>query len=237
MASNFSDNLSSFLKLKGISVRAVEQQIGCSNGVISRCINKGTDISSQWVSKILEIFPDLSADWLMTGKGEMLKTDYTSRQNSVPQTPIIDQTYSEIPVDIQANGLGKKQTRPRIPYEAAAGSLSIAIDSISENQCDRLPLIPTFPSYDFTIIARGDSMEPNIESGDELACRFIKESAFIQWGRTHVLDTAQGIVVKRIFESKDCILCRSNNKDYPDILVPKNDIYHMALVVGLLRHY
>lgn len=98
-----------------------------------------------------------------------------------------------------------------------------------------LPIIPTFPKYDFTIVARGDSMLPDLLSGDELACRFIRESSFIQWGRTHVLDTAQGIVVKRIFEKKEAILCRSNNVDYPDFIIPKEDIFHIAIVVGLIR--
>ena len=100
-----------------------------------------------------------------------------------------------------------------------------------------MPVIPSLPKYDFTIVARGESMEPVIESGDELACRFIRESAFIQWGRIHVLDTAQGIVVKRIFESDGHILCRSDNKGYPDFPISKEEIYHMALVVGLLRHF
>ncbi len=34
-------------------------------------------------------------------------------------------------------------------------------------------------------------MEPEFHSGDEIACRFIVEPSFIQWGRPHVLDTTQ----------------------------------------------
>lgn len=84
---NFSDNLAAFLNEKGISIRALEQQIGCSNGVISRSINKGTDISSQWVSKIIEIYPDLNPTWLLLGKGEMLLSNPTSSiENATPQS-------------------------------------------------------------------------------------------------------------------------------------------------------
>lgn len=100
-----------------------------------------------------------------------------------------------------------------------------------------LPVIPRFPKYDFTIIAKGDSMIPEIASGDELACRFIDPKGFIQWGRPHVLDTAQGVVVKNIFELPDSILCRSVNNNYPDFPIAKDDIYHIALVVGLIRQY
>ena len=84
---NFSDRISRFLREKGISIRGLEQMIGCSNGVISRCISKKTDISSQWVSKIIEIFPDLNPTWLLLGEGSMIISSERSEQNL--QEPII----------------------------------------------------------------------------------------------------------------------------------------------------
>jgi len=57
-----------------------EQSIGCSNGVIGRCILKGTDISSVWLSKIIEVYPQYNARWLLTGKGNMI----LSSQNKEP---------------------------------------------------------------------------------------------------------------------------------------------------------
>ena len=69
---NISDRIGQIIKDRGISTRAFEQQIGCSNGVISKCINKGTDISSQWVTKIIETFVEINPRWLLTGEGSML---------------------------------------------------------------------------------------------------------------------------------------------------------------------
>lgn len=200
---------------------------------VSTWLNRGTLDYDFLYSKCEMISPE----WLLTGKGEMLKTKRTSQCNSIEQVPIIEHKDNQITEFKQVLESPNNPTRPRIPIDAAAGSLSIATSSVSESECEQMPIIPTLPRYDFTIVACGESMEPVIESGDELACRFIKESAFIQWGRIHVLDTAQGIVVKRIFENDKHILCRSSNKDYPDFLVSKDDIYHMALVVGLLRHF
>ena len=71
---NISDRIAILIKEKGISTRALEQAIGCSNGVISRCISKGTDISSLWVSKIIEIHNDINPTWLLTGKDAHTKT-------------------------------------------------------------------------------------------------------------------------------------------------------------------
>ena len=69
---NISNRIGQIIKDRGISTRAFEQQIGCSNGVISKCINKGTDISSQWVTKIIETFVEINPRWLLTGEGPML---------------------------------------------------------------------------------------------------------------------------------------------------------------------
>lgn len=207
--------------------------LGVAPSTVSTWLNRGT-LDYDFIFSKCEI---ISPDWLLSGEGEMLKTNRISRHNSVEQMPVVEYKDNEIPQVKQISELHNKHTRPRIPLNAAAGSLSVALSSVSESECEQMPLIPTLPKYDFTIVARGESMEPVIESGDELACRFITESAFIQWGRIHVLDTAQGIVVKRIFESDGHILCRSDNKGYPDFPVSKEEIYHMALVVGLLRHF
>lgn len=233
---SFSDNLGTFLRTKGMSIRAFEQQIGCSNGVISRCINKGTDISSQLVSKIIETFPDLNPSWLLLGKGSMLnkneEEDASSAEARIrPEIP----GGKKLHMALRTVKDSKKQLRPRIPLGAAAGYLSYFAEGVSLEDCEMLPVIKALPQYDFTIFAKGDSMSPDIISGDELACRFIHESAFIQWGRIYVLDTTQGVVVKRVFEKGSQIIGRSINKDYPDYPIDKADILHMALVIGLIR--
>ena len=50
------------------------------------------------------------------------------------------------------------ETRPRVPSTAAAGSLSGFSD---ESEWERYPIIKAFPTYDFTIIVKGNSMEPS----------------------------------------------------------------------------
>lgn len=76
--SNISDRIAQIIRCAGVSTRAFEQQLGCSNGVISKCINKGTDISSQWVSRIIDIYPNVNPSWLLTGEGDMLIEDTDS---------------------------------------------------------------------------------------------------------------------------------------------------------------
>lgn len=129
----------------------------------------------------------------------------------------------------------KIDTKPRIPYDAAAGTLTEAVEGVTEYQCEQLPVISAFPKYDFTIRITGKSMEPEYFAGDEVACLRVNEKQFLQWGRVHVLDTTQGIVIKRIYDAGDLILCRSYNPEFPDFSIPKENIRSYNLVIGSLR--
>ena len=129
------------------------------------------------------------------------------------------------------------ETRPRIPLNAMAGTLSFALEGGTANDCEQLPVIRAFPRYDFTILINGESMEPELRGGDELACLNVNNTSYIQGGRIYVLDTDQGIVVKRVSDNDECLLCHSDNQMFKDYNIPKQSVYNIALVVGMLRRY
>ncbi len=56
-----------------ISLTYLEQKIGASKGVLSRAVKKNTDIQAKWLIEIVENYPQYNTEWLLTGKGEMLK--------------------------------------------------------------------------------------------------------------------------------------------------------------------
>lgn len=128
----------------------------------------------------------------------------------------------------------RSDTRPRIPYDVAAGPNEV-LDGVTLAQCEQVPVIPVFPNYTFTMRVTGESMQPYINQGDEVACLKIDEPTFLQWGRVHVLFTSQGVIVKKIFDAGKGIRCVSINPDYPEFTIPKKEIYSYNLVVGLLR--
>ena len=208
------DRISKFIQYKNITIAEFERNVSLANGYIKKF--KGS-IGSDKLNNIISYYPDININWLITGEGSMLKSE-------------ISNMLAESPMEY-----GKKQTRPRIPYTAAAGSLTSAVEGITANQCEQIPRINVFPDYDFTIIIKGSSMEPKYEGGDEVACKRIDYTSFIQWGKVHVLDTAQGIIIKRIYEDGEKIRCASYNTEYPDFSILKEEIFSMSLVVGLIR--
>ncbi len=65
---DFIDRLKLFIKSKGLGQTKFEERVGFSRGYISKV---KTSIGADKLSNIVEAFPDLNLDWLITGKGIM----------------------------------------------------------------------------------------------------------------------------------------------------------------------
>lgn len=150
----------------------------------------------------------VSQEWLTDGTGEPFTTETTEQQ------PIT-------------------ATKPRMNVYANAGQLTSPIDAFKE----QMPVIAQLPKYDYTIIIRGDSMEPEFRSGEEVACLDVTHSCFRQWGKPHVLNTSQGVILKRVYQGERGYKCVSDNKIYPDFEIPEEEVYSIGMVVGMLRTY
>ena len=207
METTVKDRLKAYLSAKNISMAEFGRRIGVSGAYVT---SMRKSIQPDKIEKIRAEFPDLDIDWLLTG-----------REKEQKQT-----------VDI---ALGNPtETRPHVDLYAAGGGNEV-LDGVTLSQCEQMPVVTILPRYDFTMRVTGESMQPQIRPGDVVACMRIDEPTFLQWGRIHVLSTTQGIVIKKIFDAGDGIRCVSFNKDYPDFVIPKQEIYSFNLVVGLIR--
>lgn len=61
-----------YLESKGISNAQAERDCGFSNGLIGNAFKTKTAVGSDKLEKILTIYHDLSAEWLLRGTGTML---------------------------------------------------------------------------------------------------------------------------------------------------------------------
>jgi hypothetical protein len=75
---NITDRIKLLAEKEGLTITAIEHEIGASKGVLSRAVRTGTDIQSKWLSKIVDNYQLWNANWLLTGKGEMLITENKS---------------------------------------------------------------------------------------------------------------------------------------------------------------
>ncbi|CAA0235689.1 hypothetical protein NCIMB2158_520004 [Tenacibaculum maritimum] len=68
---NSKENIRIFLKHKGIKAKDFCARTGLSNGFLT---NNGA-IGSDKIHNILKAYPEINAEWIITGEGEMLKEE------------------------------------------------------------------------------------------------------------------------------------------------------------------
>ena len=221
------ERIKEYIDCKGITVAAFERSIGMSNASFGKSLKNRGAIGSDKIENILSMYTDLSSEWLLTGKGDMLKSDNEKLIEA-------HKTFGG-----SAKSSNKQKGIPLIPIDAVAGFPSDDNDGVYMEDCEHYS-IPEFEAKgaNFLIRVSGDSMHPLYENGDIIACRKISDILFFQWGGIYVLDTSQGALVKRVEEAEDdkeSILCISENPRFKPFRLPKSDIRSLSTIVGLVR--
>lgn len=123
-----------------------------------------------------------------------------------------------------------------IPTGARAGTLADFAQSIASYDCERI--VTPIKGADYAIQVTGDSMSPEYPSGSMIIIKKINEKAFIEWGKTYVLDTENGAVIKNVrrTDNPEVIECVSLNPAYqPFTMETKyiNGWYRVLMVLSL----
>ena len=185
------------------------KRIGFAPQNLGQILKGNRGVPRSLVNKVADAFPEINREWLYAGEGKM-----------------------EVDLELLDNN-SKSDLRPRLPITAAAGVLSDYIDGVLVHECEMLPKMRSMPDYDFTMIIKGDSMEPKFEGGDEVACKKVEN--VIEWGKAYVLATRDGNVLKRLYPKENGVRCVSYNPEYPDFEVAGDDIFGIYRIVGLIR--
>lgn len=217
-------NILRYLAQKGVSAYEFYKESGVTRGILQQ--NNG--ISEDNIARFLAYAPDVNIEWLLTGEGPMLSHPTTPTPPTQPTPPTKPTSHPS------TSGI------PLIPLDAVAGFPAESGGGVCLEDCERY-VIPEFENKgaNFLIRVSGDSMVPLYYSGDLLACRKITDIRFFQWGTVYVLETSQGVLVKRVQESidhADSILCVSENSSvHHPFLLPRDDIRSLSTIVGLVR--
>lgn len=207
-----------YIECKNIPKSKFYNDLGIKRGLLDSDKLKAS-VTDVVIAKILAIYKDLNINWLLTGEGNMLRTE--SEKENIPVAH---------PSDSPTEGI------PLIPISAMAGAFT-GEQSVLEYECERF-VVPTFKGAEFLISVKGSSMYPKYNSGDIVACkRLPMDDIFFQWNKVYVLDTDQGPLIKRVKpgSDKEHVLIVSDNEHYEPFELPLDRIYHVALVIGVIR--
>lgn len=205
------DRILFFIEQKGISVQKFEQVVGLSNASVAKM---GDNTRKSTIDKISNIFPELNKTWLLTGEGKMILDENAAQSNK----EIFPMNAHLIPL---------------LPISAQAGKLNDFIASGKNSDCEKV--VSPIKGADFAMSVAGDSMYPEYPNGSQIHIKKINENAFIEWGKVYVLDTCNGIIIKRIIPSdkESYVKCVSINPDptYAPFEVSQKDIFGIYRVI------
>lgn len=213
-SSSIKDRILKIPASKGLSKEKFFEILGVSYGNF-KGKSKTSSLSSDVIVEISSIFPDVNIEWLLSGKGPMLKEE--TRQNT----------------DLSA---GNKVV-PLIPLHAMAGQ-GIGSTTVMDYDISTGYVVPDFKGVDFMIKVKGSSMQPKYNSGDVVACKKLNlADIFFQWNKVYVLDTEQGALIKRVRKGSDDnhILIVSDNDKYEPFQLHLSKIHAIAIVMGVIR--
>lgn len=192
METTVKQRLIDFIKFKGISIRAFEQSIEVSNGFVN---NISKSIGANKMQRILSVYPELNASWLLTGEGEMLNAD--TKPAGLPKNAI--PFYGDLPV----SG-GRVIQYPDIFKQLPTGFINIPQSQGAEGF--------------FPVI--GMSMLPTIEEGEIVGVCHIDGYETVNADRVYMIVTKDDErMIKRILKydkATNTLTLGSDNPNYPN---------------------
>lgn len=227
--SEVSDRLASFLKYKGKGQTAFEQEAGLSRGYVQKASdNMGYKIKS----KISEYCPELNMDWLLTGKGDMLKDE--QHVSEVTEVKSLSNLKSK---DVKKD----EQMVNLYDFEASAGLRSL-LDNNHANVIDSIR-IPNLPKCDGAIHIVGDSMYPLLKSGDIVLYKEMPvDMQHLFYGEmyliSYIIEGDAYVVVKYINRSpqgEPYVTLVSQNPHHADRDIDFRTVNALALVKASIR--
>lgn len=208
----------------------VGKLLGYSNkSSFSQVLNAKVNLPADFVDRLCALNTAINKDWIKTGVGNVLKSSdnadegYFDENDPKRISEYFGAAFAENEV------LSLISAENMIQYNA--GNKEIAEINATKF------LIPTFKGSDYLITVMGSSMYPKYNNGDIVACKHLSLDTFFQWNKVYVVNTEQGILVKRICKSNndDFVTVVSENKEYESFELPKSKMLSVAIVTGVIR--
>lgn len=252
--------LYNLLKVKILNLKKFLEKTGLKKGFVDKS-HINSSASDIYLSKILESYPEINAEWLLTGKGEMLKPNVKEKQhnksvaNSVALS-VANEMYKKSNTnepeeyDVVALSNNRKtkdaiysvQEVPLYNLEATAGLKELFSGGKSATAILDTIKIPHLPKCDGAISVTGDSMYPLLKSGDMVLYKEIPLDS-IFYGEMYLLaykidEWEEYITVKYVQKSDlgdDHLKLVSQNPHHQPRDVKKAQITAIALIKASIR--
>lgn len=208
----------------------VGKLLGYSNkSSFSQVMNGKVNLPTDFIERLCALNSSINKEWIKNGIGNLLENNTNANidYNEENNTKFLNEFFSGSDVKNQILSL----ISPENIIEYNSGNKEIAATNATKF------LIPTFKGSDYLITVVGDSMYPKYNNGDIVACKHLSLNTFFQWNKVYVINTEQGILIKRICKSDhdDFVTIVSDNKEYDSFELPKSKLLSVGIVMGVIR--
>ncbi|MBS7233791.1 peptidase S24 [Flavobacterium psychroterrae] len=185
------------LEYKGIAKEEFYKKIGVTSANFRGKASE-TPVNSKTIENILSEISDLNLEWLLTGKGSILKEN------------VLNDTSSQY-------GREEKNLIPLYDGVVTAGMQETAILDPTQQPAEMIDAGDWFRDATAAMRVHGDSMYPEYKSGSIAALREVKNKRLVVYGQDYLLETSEYRVIKRLQKSdlpQNWLACSVNEEKY-----------------------
>ena len=171
----------------------------------------------------------LSAQWLLSGEGDMLENNYQTKSDKFSKNSQNSSSEPRISLEIG-------QGTPYYDVDFIGGFNEIFNSQVTVPACN--VIVPGFEKADLWCNVTGHSMEPKINHGDIIALRECSIDD-IQYGEIYavVLDTIRTIKILRRGSTDEVLRYVPINPDFDDQEFPISRILNVFEVLGSIAKF
>lgn len=224
------DRIIQLIKQKGLSINAVERQLGFGNGAIKRFAT-----SSPSVDKIIALsnFLNVSVGYIITGEETSLNDDeqeLVSYYKKLPEREKIKLlSRAETLSEVYSEQVKETDSIQLIPTYYVSNRVSAGfgeyLEEYEQGKTVYVPDTPKSRKADFVLTVSGDSMEPKFHDGDNI---LVRSQPTVDEGQIGIFDVDGEGYIKKLGSGE---LISLNHK-YPNISLKDRYTKCFGLVLG-----
>lgn len=224
------DRIIQLIKQKGLSINAVEKQLGFGNGAIKRFAT-----SSPSVDKIITLsnFLNVSVGYIITGEDTSLNDDeqeLVSYYKKLPEREKIKLlSRAETLSEVYSEQVKETDSIQLIPTYYVSNRVSAGfgeyLEEYEQGKTVYVPDTPESRKADFVLTVSGDSMEPKFHDGDNI---LVRSQQTVEIGQIGIFDVDGEGYIKKLGDGQLISL----NKRYPNISLKDRYAKCFGLVLG-----
>lgn len=217
MEESIIQRIKSYLSVVGISNRYLAVQLGMSEKTLNNKLNGTRGLDTDTLQKIALQFEELNTNWLITGKGDMLKSSTSPAINYERKgSPYYDVDF--------------------------IGGFDMVLNSQTINPEYYIDFEPYNKPDVMWCNITGHSMEPAINHGDMIAIKEVQDwQSYLTLGEIYAIVTTNNMrTVKKIRKggtAEQYKLVPVNITDYDEQEIEKNKISKVFEVLGCMKRF